>query len=134
MKGQLGIGALANGTGDEQCPDANAYMDPQPVMPNTQWLTVSAGYMSTCAISVAHELWCWGFNEVLQVSNEWGDAFIPKRVNADTDWAEVAPGFFHTCAKKLDGMVWCMGGDGEDDDAGVGDFGFRNAPLHAIGF
>lgn len=35
----------------------------------TDWTSVRAGYQSTCALKVAGELWCWGANNLGQLSD-----------------------------------------------------------------
>ena len=123
--GVVGIGVLGQGMDDGLgCTDA--YLEPQPVLPNVRWLSVAASYLSSCAISEDHELYCWGYNEWFGVSSTPGSVLAPTKVNGDTDWAEAAPGQFHTCAKKQNGDVWCMGG--------AGDVGPTNGPLVQVSF
>ncbi len=72
--------------------------------------SVSAGGLSTCAISSSGRAWCWGDNIYGQLGT--GD-YIGRRVptpvtGLTTRVTGISVGGFHTCAAGA-GMAWCWG-------------------------
>ena len=86
----------------------------------TDWASVSAGSLRTCAVKTDHSLWCWGYNG----DGELGDgtttgSLVPVQVSGHaTDWAAGFTSIDFTCAVKTEGTVWCWG---ENPDGELGD-------------
>jgi len=134
--GQLGIGSTAT-IGDDETPlDAASDVDVPRV---TQ---VASGDRHTCAVTVEHELYCWGANESGQLglghNKTWGDQ--PDQplqpVGLDGLVAAVEVGASHTCARMFGGTIRCWGdssrgqlghGDGFSGTVGAGEGPYPNA-------
>ncbi len=75
----------------------------------TDWVTVSAGTLHTCATRVDNTLYCWGENTDGRV----GDGTITDRLSLvqipGTTWRRVTAALSHTCAIRTDRTVWCWG-------------------------
>jgi len=92
------------------------------VAPGIGFIQVDAGYMTTCAVSVSGEPYCWGFNNRGQV----GDGTTTNRL---VPFPVLMPGGFpssrvavhaiHACALSVAGELHCWGG-GEDGELGLG--------------
>jgi alpha-tubulin suppressor-like RCC1 family protein len=82
----------------------------------SDWATVSAGDLYTCAVKTTGTLWCWGYNFHGQLGDgTTTDSFVPVQESSHaSDWATVAAGISHTCAVKTTGTLWCWG----DNDSG----------------
>lgn len=126
-------GGLGNGTTD-------ASTTPVPVgMPLTfEYIAKvdTAGY-TTCAVTTAGALYCWGANSYGNIGNDTTDiqlspVFIDGGVLAGKFVADVAVDQFNTCALTLDGMVACWGyGDlGTNGDGTTSD---RHVPVAVVG-
>ena len=69
-------------------------------------------YGATCAISVAGELFCWGyngFNMLTDIAAAGGSVATPTRVGTRTDWEQVSLGSSHGCGIHSDGTLECWG-------------------------
>jgi alpha-tubulin suppressor-like RCC1 family protein len=106
--GQLGLGhALVSGD-PARCGSCKA--KPMQVGSRTDWTSLVAGALHTCATRVDHTLWCWGYNGEGGLGlGDTDDRHFPVQVGVDTDWASLALGGFHTCATRTDGTLWCWG-------------------------
>ena len=75
------------------------------------WKTVADGTHHKCGVTLAGEIWCWGF----QSSGELGNGTFldslstPTRVLGSHDWAQVALGTMHTCGITTSGQLHCWG-------------------------
>ncbi len=107
--GSDGSGQLGNGpvTGDQTTPVEVAGG-------RTDWTTVTAGGVHTCARRSTGRLYCWGADYLGQVGNGEPDADQPAPVQVAgnrTDWTAVTAGFGHTCARRSTGRLYCWGDD-----------------------
>ncbi len=73
------------------------------------YLEVSAGAYTSCGISTARRLYCWG-------RNDFGSAGVGDTVPHDelplvssASWSVVSPGGGHTCAVRTNGTAYCWG-------------------------
>jgi len=78
----------------------------------SHFIDVAPGDNTTCAISAAHELYCWGFQDNSQPLV--GDGTIyrrsrPVRISDFADWTDVESGALASCALRQ-GELWCWGG------------------------
>lgn len=118
--GQLGAGHTDT-IGDDETPLESDYLVKLPRI--TQ---LSAGRNHTCAISVDHDVYCWGANESGQLGqghrNHWADQVdeAPLRVDLGGAVSGVAAGASHTCALLYGGEVRCWGA-GDAGQLGHGD-------------
>lgn len=102
--GQIGIGT----TGADGLP-------PTQVGARSDWVDVTGGGASTCAIRADRALYCWGLNHRGQVGDQTRTVrAVPTRVPGPRTWRSVSMGFFHTCAVRTDDSLWCWG----DNSAG----------------
>ena len=77
-------------------------MSPVPISADTNWKTVSAGYVHSTAIRTDGTLWVWGSNNRGQqgIGEELSSAPSPYQVGTDTNWATVSAGSWHTAATR----------------------------------
>jgi hypothetical protein len=78
----------------------------------SKFIDVSAGDDTACAISEAHELYCWGFQDNSQPLVGDGTTYRrsrPVRISEYSDWTDVESGVFASCALR-NGELWCWGG------------------------
>jgi alpha-tubulin suppressor-like RCC1 family protein len=73
-------------------------------------VTITTGYFHSCAITAAHQLYCWGSNDAGQL----GDGTTTGRnvagiVAGSLAFARVAAGAGHTCALTVNGEAYCWG-------------------------
>jgi alpha-tubulin suppressor-like RCC1 family protein len=102
-RGQLGSTPLST------CPGMNGItlpcrITPTPVAGGLTFSSVVAANNSTCGITTAGGLRCWG--AVI------GNATTPLSVGLATGWVAVSLGSFvwdHACAVRTDGSWWCFG-------------------------
>ena len=106
--GELGIGTL-----NQREPYGISL--PTHVSEISNAVSVSAGFLHTCALISGGSVECWGYNRDGQV----GDGTInkvrpyadpsPVRVSGITQAVAISAGAFHTCALIAGGSVWCWG-------------------------
>lgn len=119
-RGQLGIGSV--GGGDPGYEGCLGFVAPQPVAGDHRWRSVAAGTAHTCGITEDGALYCWGYNEQVQVADTGAlEEPTPVRVGTASNWVEVTAGFFHTCARNDQDEVYCRGVD-EDGQQGTGNY------------
>jgi hypothetical protein len=130
-------GATVRGCGDPRAPDAGILdgstdaLSTEDAGTSAHVIAIAAGTRTACALTAAHELWCWGGN----VSGQLGDG-LPLHDGECTDWAGVhsdhsvtpvrvavndvlgiALGLAHGCANIAGtshlGEAVCWGDDGQ---------------------
>ena len=102
-------GEIGNGLAD--------YEDsvPQLVGGGHTFLEVAAGYLNTCGVTTAHELYCWGDDSRGQLgsgkSTALGFTGTPRLVSGGLSWAHVSvsDGFLFTCGLTTTGDAYCWG-------------------------
>lgn len=93
----------------------------------TDWASVSAGYLHTCARTTSGRLFCWGSDNRGQLGNGGANTSSTAPVEVAggaTDWASVSTGYGHTCGRRTSGRVFCWGEDQQGqlgNDPALGD-------------
>lgn len=84
---------------------------PQParVASGERFAAVGAGGETTCALSEAGKLFCWGRNpaRLLGVSEPFVSS--PVAVAPEMTWRSVSVGYSHLCGMSRDGVAYCWG-------------------------
>ena len=114
-------GLDAEGAIGDGVPAGIRYAPVQVVGPVTDWTSISAGGLHTCARRSTGELYCWGLDAHGQVGDGGTSTnrHAPSEVGGGaTDWLSVDAGGFHSCARTRTGRAYCWG---DDDDGEVGD-------------
>lgn len=95
----LGIGNLA---------DQNL---PVQIGTDTDWMTVSAGYVHSLAVKTNGTLWSWGNGQFGQLGNGIFNSATANvtQVGTATDWLEVSAGNRFSLAIKTNGTLWSWG-------------------------
>jgi alpha-tubulin suppressor-like RCC1 family protein len=83
---------------------------PENVNLDTNWDSLSAGGLHTCALKTASTLFCWGNNTQGQLgSGTTTSTNAPNQIGTDNDWTLVSAGGQHTCGIKRDERLLCWG-------------------------
>jgi alpha-tubulin suppressor-like RCC1 family protein len=123
--GQLGNGSST--TADQGLP--------QQIGSLSDWKTVSAGRVHTCAIRGSGYLYCWGSDSDGELGNgsTAGSQTWPTRVaGTATTWKSVSAGDAHTCGILGRGYLYCWGDD-SDGQLGNGSAGSASSPYRVSG-
>lgn len=73
-------------------------------------LDVTVGTHHVCALRTDQSVWCWGRNNVHQISAEETELSVsPLRVPLDTPITALSTAGDHTCALDRAGAIWCWG-------------------------
>lgn len=98
-------------------------------------VSISAGYDSTCALTGAGAVWCWGYNGMGQLGDgTFTQTSTPVRVLDSTGNAPlsgivgISAGQYHTCAVTNDGAALCWG-DNAKGELGNGTEVGSNLPV-----
>ena len=130
--GNDGDGQVGDGDVD---PRGHKY-DPAPVAGDRTYITITAGYVHTCAVDTTGKAWCWGWDETGQVGDGDGhlDRYGPVPVTGDRTYTTITAGNMHTCAADTTGKAWCWGHD-FSGQVGDGDIDQSNkyAPVAVTG-
>ncbi len=84
----------------------------------TDWSSVSAGHLHTCARRTSGRLFCWGRDDGGQLGDDPSLGRHPTPVEvagARTDWSTVSAGDRVTCARRTTGRLFCWGDDAHLD-------------------
>ncbi len=103
------VGQLGNGGAN-----SDASTPVQVAGGGTNWASVSAGSVHTCARKTDGRLYCWGYDGNGRLGNGGAnsDASTPVQVaGGASNWATVSAGDEHTCARKTNGRLFCWGKD-----------------------
>lgn len=74
------------------------------------YVSFSAGYSSSCAVTRSGEVWCWGANNKQQVFNRASQFELqPRKIEGLQEVKQVAVGKEHSCALVNSGRVVCWG-------------------------
>jgi len=85
---------------------------------------ISVGANHTCALATGGQLFCWGSNEVAQLSGASTESCTTNGINVVSctstpiaaasghEFRSVSAGAFHTCAIASAGGAFCWGGNG----------------------
>ncbi len=107
--GRNSYGQIGNGTASQDSEP------PTQVGAKTDWLKVTGGGASTCAIRTNQALYGWGLNHRGQVGDETRTVrAVPTQVPGASRWRSVSMGFFHTCGINSSDTLRCWG----DNSAG----------------
>ncbi len=89
-----------------------------------KWIAVSAGRTHTCAITVRHDAYCWGYGALgaLGTGGDTRSFHTPQRVAEVTpvDFSSISAGDNNTCGKSQTGATYCWG-SGARGSLGIGD-------------
>src|SRR5690606_379335 len=90
---------------------SNAWIRPYPtqVMPGTSFDSISIGKRHVCAIEVAGQAWCWGWNQYGAVSGSGNPVMAPRAVGTPGQFKTISAGALHTCAIDQSDDAWCWG-------------------------
>jgi alpha-tubulin suppressor-like RCC1 family protein len=70
---------------------------------------LAGGQGHYCALTLAGEAWCWGFNAMVDTSGATANANVPTEMPTDLTFREIAPGLSHNCAIGTDDVTYCWG-------------------------
>jgi alpha-tubulin suppressor-like RCC1 family protein len=78
------------------------------------YLSISAGYSHTCAITVSDKTYCWGDNSSGELGNASNlDSSIPVLVNTGAvAYTSIAAGNNFSCGIQANGSAYCWGSNG----------------------
>ena len=100
------FGAIGDGT--TVTPRESLTLVPVPAG-SVGWSSVSAGYFSTCGVTLDGRAFCWGANDRGQLGNPaTSDQPQPVQVGSATDWDSISVGLRTTCGLRGDAL-WCWG-------------------------
>ncbi len=106
--GYNGYGQVGDGTTENQ------RLTPVRVGGAGVWASATAGFVHTCGITTAKNLYCWGGNEDAQVGD--GTTVHPHqamaRVGGAGVWAGATGGAYHTCGITTAKNLYCWGYNG----------------------
>jgi alpha-tubulin suppressor-like RCC1 family protein len=74
---------------------------------DTDWASVSCGYLYSCALKKDGTAWCWGKVGTSLSYTPSNSNQPPYQINGDTDWTVLSPGPSQACGVKQDHTLWC---------------------------
>ena len=144
-----GMGYCWGQGGDGRLGDGGSVSSPTPVevISSTDvrltFRTIGAGLLHSCALTIAQEVWCWGYNGQgeIGVGGAGPGNFVSVATFVGSDYRTLAVGGQHTCALTDAGAARCWGynasgqlGNGSNGDAEfpvtvAGGFTYRTDPA-----
>jgi alpha-tubulin suppressor-like RCC1 family protein len=117
MSGRLFCWGKALGDGRLGTGIAESSLTPLRVGLADDWVSVSAGYFSSCAINASGALFCWGANQSGQLGDgTTANQLAPVPIGVDKQWRSVDVdnnyASMHTCAISVEGALYCWGANG----------------------
>ena len=77
---------------------------------STTWMSISAGYSHTCAITTNNQAYCWGYNGYGQLGdNTQDDSSKPVAVSGNFQWRQIVVAYRYTCGITTAGTAYCWG-------------------------
>jgi alpha-tubulin suppressor-like RCC1 family protein len=121
--GQLGVARSDTvcGTGDARI---GCSMSPVQVQPGLQFASISAGARHSCGITFTRDAYCWGANDLGQVSDVGTGGPALAKVSGTLGWSQISAGYTHPCAVRTDGALFCWG---SNDRGQLGNGGTANS-------
>ena len=120
-RAQLGIGSIDPVFG-------NGVDSPIQVGSDTDWRSVTAAGVTTCAIKTDDSLYCWGFNIYGAVGNG-STTTQTSPVLIGSGYQSVSGFSTHNCGIKVDGSLFCWG---YNPYGGIGDGTSNNSRLSPV--
>jgi uncharacterized protein YjdB/alpha-tubulin suppressor-like RCC1 family protein len=100
-EGELGLGTQG---GD--------YYTPNLVSGGLKWRSITAGYNTTCGVTVAGDAYCWGVNGSGEAGVAPGGPVVsPAKVSGGHAWSAVVQGSGFACGLDTAGAAFCWGGN-----------------------
>ena len=76
----------------------------------SNWVSVSAGWNHSLAVTTTGELWAWGSNQYGRTGlSSMGNTIVPTRVGTTSNWDSVSAGLYHSLAITTTGELWAWG-------------------------
>ncbi len=105
------------------------------IMSDRMWINVWAGKDHVCALSLDHNLWCWGNNDHGQVGPSQHDVIDSTtgaiHLQLSEPVATAMLGRYHSCAITSSGHVWCWG-EGAQGQLGDGSGTSSATPVQVL--
>jgi len=118
-----------NGSGElgAEDPDLPGSVEPVAVTGGLLWRQIATGENHTCAVTLAGQGYCWGFNDEGQLgTGAFADRPAPTVVAGALPWREIKGGLESSCGVTVTGHAYCWGsdafgqlGNGVDDGDGT---------------
>jgi Regulator of Chromosome Condensation (RCC1) repeat protein/regulator of chromosome condensation (RCC1) repeat-containing protein len=113
--GSNGTGQLGIGPGPISVPAPTA------VAGGLKFVSVAAGLNHSCGVTVAGQLYCWGFNKDNQLATDTvKGSLAPLAIPSDVKFVFVTAGGSHSCAIAADTTAYCWG-EFEHGRLGIGE-------------
>jgi len=119
--GNGGSGRLGNGA------SSNSAVPVQVSQGSLRFVSITAGYSSTCALDDTGDAYCWGNGQYGRLGN--GDTLassVPVKVAGDLKFRQISAGRQFNCGLTVAGEVYCWGvnsngqfGDGTEEHSSV---------------
>jgi hypothetical protein len=91
--------------------------------------SITAGLNHTCALTLADDLYCWGYNIDGQLgTSDFTSQNAPTQVSGVTKYRQISAGAAHTCAITLNGQESQCWGNNQHGQLGTGGFIKQSSP------
>ena len=120
-QGQIGVGSAGG-----------LVNSPIAVAPTSNFKSVAAGGLHSCAVDLSGGAWCWGSNAQGQTGHGPGPGpNVPIQVPG-LGYEQIVAGESHTCGRQSNGAVQCWGSNASGQ-LGDGSLFDRNTPVTVLG-